>query len=68
MLSKNYAKVNKKQCVACGACAKECPKEAITVWRGCYAVVDDKKCIGCGKCAGICPAGCITMRKREAKK
>ena len=65
MLSKKYAMIDKDVCVACGACTKECPKSAITIFRGCYAMVDKNICIGCGKCAGICPAGCISSVERE---
>ena len=65
MKSKKYAKVDKSQCVACGACVKECPMSAISVWKGCYAVIDSEICIGCGKCARICPAGSIEVLNRE---
>ena len=68
MLSKKYAMIDKDVCVACGACTKECPKSAITIFRGCYAMVDKNICIGCGKCAGICPAGCISSVEREGKE
>ena len=68
MLSKKYAKVDTGVCVACGACTKECPKSAISIFHGCYAVVDEMLCIGCGKCAKICPAGCITAVEREVAK
>lgn len=64
MRSKNLADVDKKACAACGACMKECPKEASFVWKGCYATVDVEKCVGCGKCAKVCPVGCIEIRKR----
>ena len=65
MKSKKYAKVDKSQCVACGACVKECPMNEISIWRGCYAVIDPDICIGCGKCARICPAGSIDVLNRE---
>ena len=64
MLSKRYAIVNKERCVACGACTKECPKEAIEIYKGCYAAVNHDICIGCGKCVKTCPAGCIEVRNR----
>lgn len=66
MLSRMIAEVNKNRCVACGTCIKPCPKEAITIWKGCYAVVDLEKCVGCGKCVRVCPADCITRKERGA--
>lgn len=50
-----------KDCVACGACAKVCPRGAIAVRRGVAARVDAAMCIGCGKCAKECPAGVISL-------
>ena len=41
-------------CIACGACAEECPVEAISEGDGCY-VIDAEKCIDCGSCADTCP-------------
>ena len=67
MLSKKYAKVDQDICVACGACTKECPKSAISVYKGCYAAVDKLLCIGCGKCAKVCPASSITALEREER-
>lgn len=45
------------RCVACGVCVKVCPKDAISIYKGCYAVVDEDLCIGCGICEKNCPAG-----------
>ena len=64
MLSKKYADVDKNRCVSCGACTKACPKNALSVWNGCYAVVETGLCVGCGKCAKLCPAGCISLKER----
>ena len=61
------AYVAQEHCVACGACVKVCPREAIAVWKGCFAAVDSEKCIGCGKCAKTCPAGCITIKDGGAE-
>ena len=45
-------------CIACGACAAECPVEAIS--EGDIYVIDADKCIDCGSCADACPdARCI---------
>ena len=41
-------------CVACGACASECPVEAIKE-DGDQFQIDADLCIECGACAGVCP-------------
>ncbi|MBQ8408894.1 MAG: 4Fe-4S binding protein [Clostridia bacterium] len=41
-------------CIACGACAAECPVECITEGDGKY-VIDADTCIGCGNCKDVCP-------------
>lgn len=43
-------------CIACGACASDCPVEAISEGDGIY-VIDADKCIDCGACEGSCPVG-----------
>ena len=64
MESKKYAVVDKCRCVACGVCVKECPMNAVSVWKGCYAVINPDICIGCGKCERSCPAGSISVLDR----
>ncbi len=54
------------RCVACGVCASQCPREAISIYKGCYAVIDTDKCVGCGICETACPAG--TIRVTEVLK
>ncbi len=41
-------------CINCGACAAECPVEAISEGADAY-VIDADKCIDCGSCANVCP-------------
>lgn len=41
-------------CISCGACAAECPVEAISEGDGKYEI-DADKCIDCGTCADTCP-------------
>ena len=65
MPSKRYAQPARHRCVSCGACTKECPRDAIHIYRGCYALVDEAACIGCKKCAKVCPADCIAILPRE---
>lgn len=67
MLSKKVAQVNKSRCVSCGACTKECPKNAISVQFGCYALVHTERCVGCGKCTKVCPADCISLQERSVQ-
>ena len=43
-------------CISCGACAVECPTNAISEGDSKY-VIDPEKCIECGACAGVCPVG-----------
>ena len=53
------ASINKDACVACGACAGDCPCGAITVNDA--AEVNEELCVSCGACADSCPAGAITV-------
>lgn len=41
-------------CIACGACASECPCSAISEGDGKY-VIDESLCVDCGACASACP-------------
>ena len=43
-------------CISCGACAAECPVEAISEGDGKYEI-DADKCIDCGTCANAGPGG-----------
>lgn len=64
MGKKKWAEPDKNICVACGACAKACPREAISIYKGCFAIVSEK-CVGCGICTKTCPAGCIELKEGE---
>ena len=43
------------ECIACGACAAECPVDAIS--EGDIYVIDPDTCIDCGSCESVCPTG-----------
>ncbi len=45
-------------CIACGACADECPVSVITAGDTQYTINEDE-CISCGACASTCPVGAI---------
>ncbi len=47
-----------EECIICGACATECPEDAIAEGKECY-VIDPELCSDCGSCAEICPQECI---------
>lgn len=63
-MAKKLAVVSKKECVACGVCVKQCPRNAITIDRGLYAVVNEDLCVGCTLCAKACTASIIHMEER----
>ncbi len=52
------AHVISDDCIACGACAAECPVEAISEGDDKY-VVDADTCVDCGACEDVCPQGAI---------
>ena len=45
-------------CVSCGACADQCPVEAIAEGDGKYEINADV-CVNCGSCADQCPTEAI---------
>ena len=49
------------RCVACGVCALQCLREAISIYKGCYADIDTQKCVGCGLCERAGPTGSIRV-------
>ncbi len=55
--------VDTNYCIACGMCAKNCPLNAISIYKGIYAKVDFNKCVGCGKCSNVCPASIIEIKE-----
>ena len=44
-------------CVACGACAAQCPVEAIS--EGDIYQIDPEVCVECGACKDTCPVEAI---------
>jgi len=51
--------LNKKKCIVCGACMRQCPSGAIDLAQG---KIDNKKCLLCFGCLNNCPAGAHEMK------
>ncbi|MEF9919194.1 MAG: RnfABCDGE type electron transport complex subunit B [Eubacterium sp.] len=50
-------------CIACKACVKVCPEDAIIVENN-LATINYEKCVQCGACVEKCPTGAITFEDR----
>ena len=48
-----YPKIDKKKCIDCGKCAKECINQAM------HSKVNKNKCFKCFHCISVCPKGAI---------
>ena len=55
---KQMAYVISNDCIACGACAEQCPVECISA--GDIYVINADDCISCGSCAEQCPVNAIS--------
>jgi len=45
----------------CGACARACPRGALTRTADGVSVIDRDNCDGCGRCAEACPGGAMEL-------
>lgn len=48
------------ECTKCGACAQECPVDAISEGEDQY-LIDPEVCIDCGACDDVCPVNAISQ-------
>ena len=48
------------KCKNCGACANECPVDALTIKDG-KVTIDASQCINCGSCWATCPEDAIEL-------
>ncbi len=62
------AETGKSACIACGACARMCPEQIITVEVGksesgerepSKFEIDISRCMFCGLCMEVCPKNCL---------
>lgn len=54
-------KVDKEQCLSCGACIDVCPVGALSQDTDGKTVCDAGACIDCGGCESVCPVGAISQ-------
>lgn len=55
-------KIERKNCVDCGACTAVCKSQALSMETVFWSLVFDKnKCIGCGLCLRACPLRVIKV-------
>lgn len=55
-------KIQKKQCIGCGECARCCPPKAIVIQNH-LAKIDQKLCIHCFCCQELCPQKAVEARR-----
>ena len=53
-----------QNCIGCGACAAECPQEAIRLQKG-KCCITRTMCNACGKCTQVCYSEALVMEGRE---
>lgn len=58
-------KINDEICINCGACAAECPVDAIEQADSAY-LIRSSACTDCGLCEKVCPVDCISKEKKES--
>ena len=51
---RHSVRIDKRKCVGCTNCIKNCPTETIRVQNG-KAYMIDERCIDCGMCLSSCP-------------
>ncbi|MCL2670963.1 MAG: DUF362 domain-containing protein [Clostridiales bacterium] len=59
--------VRAEKCIGCGACAKNCALDAITVADK-KAHIDHAVCVGCGRCIGVCNYDAVEVGWNESEK
>lgn len=51
--------IDKKLCIGCGRCQRDCFPGAITMENGTPELTYPERCLGCGHCIAVCPKGAI---------
>lgn len=56
--------IDSSTCICCGACAAECPVDAISQGNGSY-MINPALCIDCAECVVVCPVECISLKEQS---
>ena len=51
--------ISGRNCTGCQSCVSECPRHAITIYKG-KAVIDLDSCIGCSRCYEVCTYNAVS--------
>lgn len=60
-VNKMAYRINKDDCICCGACESVCPVLCISEVEDGKREVNEVVCIDCGSCASVCPVSCISQ-------
>ncbi len=72
MVADNYRGVHKldiETCIGCGACARICPNQTITMLEPSSKIgkklpsINLERCLFCGLCEEVCPTKCLILTK-----
>jgi NADH:ubiquinone oxidoreductase subunit F (NADH-binding) len=59
-------RIDEETCIACGACKRICPANAITGEKDVVHIIDQNLCIKCGACFEVCPPKASSVLKASA--
>ncbi len=64
----NTIKIDKKKCVQCGLCVKDCVSKCIDMNQNNYPYMkEEARCLGCQHCMMICPQGALSFNDKNPK-
>jgi formate hydrogenlyase subunit 6/NADH:ubiquinone oxidoreductase subunit I len=65
--TRGRVRLEEKDCILCGICAKKCPTDAIKVNREERTwTIERMSCVLCGSCVEFCPKKCLIMANQFA--